>query len=269
MVPPRTGVLCLLLACGACISESRQATDTGPEVDGETAETVSPDSATGGGDDGAGPGGEPCDEGGITRCSEDLLATELCLDGRWQRAYCASGKFCVNADGAQCVDSTGDGDCRAAMYCFFNCELFVTEPVAQELCYIDCYRAATREAQRELSDALDCISERCAVDDGIECFGTECTQDLADCYFDESGDAGCGSILECRLGCDSADSSCKEECGVDSTIQAQATYAVLDLCTFYACSGLDDECQRREALPGGACAAYASTCVDRLPNTPR
>jgi len=249
------------LLAGACIEETRRIADsdttpdaTDPSVDADSSDT-SP--------------GEPCDEPGITRCAADAAATEVCLNGTWQRAACVDGKICVLAGGAQCVDSTGDAECRDTFYCFLGCQFtHPDDPAAAERCLVECFRGATPAAQRELSDVSSCFEENCADEAGLECVAERCSQDLADCYFDTKGDASCGSIIECRVGC-SDDTACAQACGSDATIAAQGRYAVLELCIYYACYGQEAECARRASLPTGGCSAYTNACIGLLPNTPR
>lgn len=210
-----------------------------------------------------------CNEPGVTRCAEGANATEICLDGVWQRAACAEDKICVLAGGAQCIDSTGDADCRDTLYCFLGCQvLHPDDEVAADACFVTCYTSATQPAQLELSDALGCFEGNCA-DQGFECIAERCSQDLADCYYDTKGAAGCARIIECRLACADGDTPCEKACGSDSTIEAQGKYAVLELCTFYQCIGQDAECPRRVTLPTGPCGTYAKDCVDFLPNIAR
>lgn len=242
-------VLCLGLA-GACIEETGRITDTSDA-------------------DASGDVGEPCDEPGVTRCASDAAATEVCLNGTWQRAACAENKICVLAGGAQCVDSTGDAACRDTLYCFLGCQVaHADDPVAAEACLVECFRSATQAAQRELSEVSECFEDNCGNDAGLDCVAEQCSQDLARCYYDSSGDATCGSIVECRVGCNE-DPSCIQACGADATVGAQGEYAVLELCIFYACAGQDDECGRRAGLPTGACGDYTNACIGLLPNTPR
>ncbi len=243
----------------ACIEESARVTDTADTVSDTDDPSVDADL----------PAGEPCDEPGITRCAADAAATEICLDGIWQRAACADNKICVLAGGAQCVDSTGDEDCRDTLYCFLACQITNPDDVtAADFCFVECFRSATQAAQRELSDVTSCFEENCADETGFDCAADRCSQDLADCYFETTGDARCGAILECRVGCN-GDEVCAKSCGTDGTIEAQGKYAVLELCIFFACAGQDEECTRRAGLPTGACGAYTNECIGLLPNTPR
>ncbi len=257
---------CLAFA-PACIEDSERVADTNTPTDTvDTSDEVPP--GTDASDD-SGPGGEPCDEPGITRCASDAAAVELCLDQTWQRAACAEDKICVVAGGAQCVDSTGDATCRDTLYCFLGCQLLFEDLAAQDACFVDCYRTAAEDAQRELSDVIGCLDDNCMDAAGLDCVAGRCSQDLADCYFDTHGTARCGAIIECRLTCADGDEACVTACGEDATIEAQGDYAVLELCTFYACAGQDDDCARRAALPTGPCGDYANACVGLLPSTPR
>lgn len=251
--------LCALALAGlapACIEESQRISDTAGTSD--TADS-SFDA----------PVGEPCDEPGITRCAADAAATEICLDGVWQRAACAENKICVLAGGAQCVDSTGDEDCRDTLYCFLACQItYPDDTTVADACFVECFRSATQAAQRELSDVTSCFEENCPEASGFECAAERCSQDLADCYFESKGETGCGAILECRVACKD-DEVCAKACGNDGTIEAQGDYAVLELCLFFACAGKDEDCPKRAALPTGACGAYTNACIGLLPNTPR
>lgn len=247
----------VLLTPGACIEEQapRAVPDTGLDF-GDVAPDASDDSAA-------------CDEPGVTRCAEGENATEVCLEGTWRRAPCGADQLCVLAGGAQCIDSTGDKDCRDTLYCFLGCQvLHPDDETAAEACFVTCYTSATQPAQRELSDALDCFEGNCA-DQGFECISERCSQDLADCYFDTTGNKGCGRIVECRLDCADGDTACEKACGADATFEAQGQYAVLELCTFYQCVGQDDDCPRRVSLPAGPCYPYANECVGLLPNIAR
>jgi hypothetical protein len=255
----RSALLCLLL--GACIQDTRRAGDAAdaPDTSADTGEDVALDTSD----------AESCSEPGMTRCADGANATEICLGGTWQRASCAEGKICVVAGGAQCVDSTGDADCRDTFYCFLGCQILHGDDLtAGEACLLECFRGATREDQVELSEALGCFEKNCTQDAAFDCVAEHCSQDLADCYFDTNGDASCGTIIECRLACGD-DAACGRTCGSDATVQAQGDYAVLELCTFYACAGQDADCARRESLPTGACAAYTNECVGLLPSTDR
>jgi len=239
----------------ACIEESARVADTTTPDTSDPGTDVTP--------------GEPCDEPGITRCAADAAATEICLDGVWQRAACAADKICVLAGGAQCVDSTGNADCRDTLYCFLGCQIASPDdPQAADRCFVECFRSATPPAQRELSDATSCFEENCADDAGFQCVAERCSQDLADCYFDAKGGAPCAAIIECRVACND-DEGCIKKCGNDSTFEAQGDYAVLELCIFYACAGQDEDCARRAGGPSGPCAAYINVCIGLLPNTPR
>lgn len=259
-------VLPLLVLAPACIEDSARVADTDTATDVvDTSDDLPP--GTDASDD-SGPPGEPCGEPGITRCAADTDAVELCLDGVWQRAGCADTKICVVAGGAQCVDSTGDATCRDTLYCFLGCQLLFEDSAAQDTCFVDCYRTAREDAQRELSDVIGCLDDNCGDTTGLQCVADRCSQDLADCYFDTHGQGRCGAIIECRLACD-GDTACVIACGEDATIDAQGDYAVLELCTFYACAGQDADCARRVSLPTGPCGDYANACVGLLPSTPR
>ncbi len=235
--------LVALIAVTACIEEQTPIDTTGDVA-------TSPDSTS-----------EPCDTPGVTRCNDDLSATEFCSGGVWIPEACGEGKLCIVAGAAQCVDSTGDATCRSTLYCFIGCQVaYADDDPAIESCMISCFRGATREDQVELSVATDCFERRCGEDASFDCIAASCSQALGDCYFDTSGSESCGQIITCRTGCD-GDEVCGIGCGDDGSIPAQSTYAVLELCIFYACFGEDGDCPRRVGLLGGACSDYTNACV--------
>ena len=253
----------ILLALAACIEDQRHLTDldaTSLDTPLEPSDTaLEPSDTTLDASDAA-----SCSAPGMTRCAQDAAATEVCLDGIWQRAACAEGKICVLAGGAQCVESTGDVDCRDTLYCFIGCQVtHADDQRAADACFVNCFRLASKPSQRELSVVSTCFEDRCSGATGFACINESCSQDLAACYFDTTGTANCGAIIRCRLAC--TDPACERACGSDATFEAQGDYAVLELCTVYACVGQDSDCPRREALPTGTCGAYASQCMGILP----
>ncbi len=204
---------------------------------------------------------ESCDTPRVTRCNAARGATEFCTNGVWLPEACGEGKLCIVAGAAQCVDSTGDATCRSTLYCFIGCQYEnAGDDVAIEACLVSCYRSATRDDQIELSLATDCLERRCGDDTSFECIASSCSQALGDCYFDTSGQQSCGEIVACRTACDD-DEACGTSCGDDGSVAAQSTYAVLELCIFYACLGGNEECPRRVVLPGGACGDYTNACI--------
>ena len=260
----RWPLVALTLPVVACISESRPRASS----DATDATSSAPDATD---DDGAGDADDPaCASSGQTRCDDQGKALEVCLEGRWQSAPCGDDQICVGgAEGALCIDASGDADCHDTLYCFLACQvLHPDEGADQDGCFGTCFTAGTEQAQGELTEVIACFEDNCRDSAPLECAAQRCTQDLADCYYDDHGQAGCPSIVSCRIACED-DSDCAKRCGDDATIEAQGDYAMLELCIFYACWDQDEDCSRRATLPTGACSPYANECIGLLPNTPR
>lgn len=253
----RTALFVSLLAfCGACIeaqrSPSASDTDAGdttslPDTDGaDTRPDTDP--------------GEPCDAQGTTRCA-GVDATQICNGGVWQTVQCETGRICVDFGGAQCLEATGNDTCRDVLYCMGTCQLREDDD-EREQCLVECFISGSSTAQRELGLVTNCLDVAGCEDadaDQLECIEQNCSQPLALCYFEGSGDAACGRMVQCAQACE--DDECYLECGEQGTAPAQARFAVLDLCIQYVCFGQGEDCQKEVTTPGGPCFEYVTACI--------
>ncbi len=256
--------LIVLVLLSACVETDRplRGDDTDTTVAPDTTNT--PDAT----DTADVPDVEPCDEQGTTRCA-GTEATQICDDGQWQTVSCPSDRICVDFGGAECLSATGESTCRDVLYCYALCQVNFAEDLdGRYQCLVACFISGSGTAQSELGLVTSCIDEKGCEEDGtstLECIDDGCSLQLALCYFEETGRKGCGDILECAEGCDDGDATCWRECGDDASADAQAEFAILDLCVQYTCFGqLGDDCLREATQAGGLCFQYAARCASPL-----
>jgi len=211
---------------------------------------------------------EPCGEQGTTRC-DGAEATQICNNGEWQSAVCPTDWVCVDFGGAECLSATGDSTCRDVLYCFATCQLsFADDQEGRDGCQVACFIAGSQTAQTELSLVTSCIGDGGCEDGGpatLECIDERCSLQLALCYFESTGRTSCADIVQCVTGCDDDEPTCWQECGDDGSADAQAEFAILDLCVQYACFGVSSPTCGREAMgPGGPCFEYVTQCLSPL-----
>lgn len=243
-----------------CIEAQRAESDT------TTADTVMPDTSA---PDSVGPDasdpdtspGEPCEGPGQTRCL-GTEATQICNGGEWQTVACGQDRICIDFGGGQCVETSGQATCYDALYCLVTCQFAFTEEVDRNTCSVECVNNSSGDARNELGDTLTCF-ETCDDDEGeqLGCVAKTCSSELGACYFDGRGASGCLVLAQCIEACQGQPAECRNSCGTFATKQAQAEYAVLDLCVTYACVGQGDECGVAAIATGGACARYAAQCL--------
>lgn len=206
---------------------------------------------------------EPCEAQGTTRCAS-VEATQICNGGTWQTVACETGRICVDFGGAQCLEATGDDTCRDVLYCMGACQLKEAEEDREE-CLVDCFISGSATAQQELGLVTSCLDVAGCNDpevDQLECISESCSQPLALCYFEGSGDAGCTRLVQCAQSCE--DDECYRACGEEGSVASQAEFVVLDLCIQYACFGQGEECPRDATSVGGPCVDYLATCLSPL-----
>lgn len=252
--------LVLTLSLVGCIESTRPQR----EVDLGTGDTTSPpvDTTPEVASDTPSDVGEPCEDQGTTRCL-GLEATQICNAGRWQTVACTSGRVCVDLGGAQCLDATGKAVCRDVLTCFAACHLTHREADARDACLVACFIDGSEEAQSEVSLFTSCLDVAgCDTSqDGLLCVEESCSQALALCYFDKTGDKSCARAATCVGECGD-DRDCQIKCGEDATLAAQGELAVLDLCLQYACLGsAEANCTRDAMAVGGVCARQAVRCL--------
>ncbi|MFO0749559.1 MAG: hypothetical protein U1F43_28395 [Myxococcota bacterium] len=251
-------LLALLVTRGACINSSAQRPAADATVSGDA--TSDADTGT--------PVGEPCDGPGDTRCSVGQDAVEVCSDGTWHATVCGANRFCVDVGGAQCLEASGTVECRQLIYCYLGCG---AQPESlQGACQLDCYLSGTVQAQSQLVAFQTCADRSAcsagdAGSDTLTCLDDACRTPLAQCYFPDSGQASCASILTCYEGCQK-DPSCEAACGQDATLDAQGRFAILELCLWFACADHPDDASCLDTALGlqGACQPFVRKCLNPL-----
>jgi len=209
----------------------------------------------------------PCDGPGTTRCSAAGDAVEVCSDGAWRATSCGADRLCVDLGGAQCLQASGDADCRDMVFCYLGCGF--AGGASEDACALACYLAGTVPAQGQLAAFVGCLDRAACIAEGdagdvLVCVSDRCGSQLAQCYFETSGPKSCADIVTCREGCDG--DACVQACGQDATLVAQADYGVLELCLLHACAEATTELQQKACIAqatgvGGLCSPFLRKCL--------
>ncbi|MFT7579803.1 MAG: hypothetical protein ACI9MR_001469 [Myxococcota bacterium] len=239
------GTLLLCLSAGCIEAGTRPAAET------DTTDTPGVDSVE-----------SECNNG-ESRCVMDATTLLKCVDGNWDSTRCSDVEntlcFEDEAGPAICLRLTGNDTCREVLNCVIVCD--------GDDCGQNCVLAGEVSAGQAAVEVLQCINDNgcLAPENGddlgaiVSCVGTQCAEDLANCYYPESGLSTCGEALQCASECDQRE-ACFNGCVFGASFEAQRKYAALEFCLVIACATKPGETCVEEAF-AGICQGALTRCA--------
>jgi hypothetical protein len=167
---------------------------------------------------------------------------------------CAVGTSC---EAGACVEDVvvDPTDCATIASCVTDCE------AEDEGCVDACVAAGSADAIVSFN-AWDQCQAGC---DTNQCVFDSCADQGSECFWSDTGEATCLEVNECLGGCDELE--CSEACLLDGSETSQSIWLQLLWCNNAVCGlaepGDDyDACWAAALEVGGACADYATACID-------
>ena len=201
-----------------------------------------------------------------TACSGETACRAECADNATIAARLAFRAY------LQCSIEMGAGNCDAEYAACFGateglaCDeiLECTASCTNESCETDCISQGSPDAQAQWNTFNSCQSAaNCLIGD-YACVRRECEQDGLEClkrYPVPSGSLSCEEYVSCAVACDSADSSCPDDCLRGTAPDGYNNFVDLVGCLeTNGCFELDDD-ESAQCLED-FCAPQSDRCFD-------